>query len=242
MRIKLTIEYDGTLYSGWQIQENAITVQQVIEVAISSLTKETVKLTASGRTDAGVHALGQVAHFDTNSTIPPEKFKDAINSKLPNDIRIKKSELVGDDFSAMNSAKKKTYEYRFYLGEYSPLNSRYAFCVKNLDIPLMKKAVKRIVGTHDFEAFSVTGSPRKTTVRTIYKIKIEKKENFVSVFVTGNGFLYNMVRLICGALKAVSDKKITASDISKILETKKRPSSVIPLPANGLTLVEVNYD
>ena len=242
MRIKLTIEYDGTLYSGWQIQDNAITVQQVIEETISSLVKEKVKLTASGRTDAGVHALGQVAHFDTNSTIPPEKFKDAINSKLPSDIRIKKSELVGVEFSAMNSAKKKTYEYRFYVGEYSPLNSRYAYCVKDLDVSAMQEASKKIVGTHDFEVFSVTGSPRKSTVRTVYSINIEKKENFVSVFVTGNGFLYNMVRLISGALKAVSDKKITADDIEEMLKSKIRPSSVIPLPANGLTLVEVNYD
>ncbi len=242
MRIKLTIEYDGTEYAGWQIQPNEITVQQVIETAIFKITGEQVTLTASGRTDAGVHAKGQVAHFDTNANISPDRFKNAINSKLPNDIRILKSEEVDGEFNARYSAKKKTYEYRFYIGEKSPLKERYALNAEYLDIKSMKKCAKKIVGEHDFKCFCSSGSSVKTTVRTVYSIKINRDGDFISVFVTGNGFLYNMVRYIAGTLKAVSDKKISLKEVEEMLFSGVRLNAVTPLSAKGLTLKKVEYD
>lgn len=243
MRIKLTLSYDGTAYSGWQIQPNALSVQKTVEQAIFSLTNETVTVTASGRTDAGVHATAQTCHFDTACTIPPEKFYLALNTVLPPDVRAIRSEEVSEDFDARKSAKKKTYKYSFYFDSVeNPLKERYATLTdKNLNYREIKKAIKLIKGEHDFKAFSSTGSSVKTTVRTVYEIKMVKNRFGLEFYVTGSGFLYNMVRIIVGALIKVGKGKISLTNIKEMLTTGKRVVSIETLPAKGLTLVGVKY-
>ena len=174
MRVKLLISYDGTAYCGWQVQPNAITVQETIEKAIFELTGEKVRLTGSGRTDAGVHALGQVAHFDTNSSIPPEKFFLALNIHLPDDIKVIKSEKAEDDFHATRDAVKKTYRYSTYVSQsILPLKDRFAVQVEKMpDIQKMKETALILLGEHDFKCFNAAGGGAKTTVREIYSIQI----------------------------------------------------------------------
>lgn len=242
MRVKLLVEYDGTAFCGWQIQKNGRTVQQEIETAIKKVTGETVKVTGSGRTDSGVHAIGQVAHFDTQSTVPADKFTYAINGFLPSDIRVLKSESVSEDFHARYSAKAKTYQYKFFLSDIeNPLKTRYAVRVDALDLQKMIDGANAIVGEHDFKCFCATGSEVETTVRTVYGIDIKNADGFVTVTVRGNGFLYNMVRMIVGALKALSDGKIVVEDIKKSLLTGERLKNTATMPAKGLTLVNVEY-
>ena len=201
MRIKLTVSYDGTCYCGWQVQPNGISVQQTLEKAIELATGESVKVVGSGRTDAGVHAIGQVAHFDTESSIPPQKFFKAINVHLPSDVRVLNSQEVSD-FDARKSAKKKTYCYTAYFGEVEkPLKERYALFLDTIpDIEKMKSAAKLFIGKHDFKCFNASGGGAKTTVRTIYNIDIEFGDGQMKVYVCGNGFLYNMVRTLVGTL------------------------------------------
>ncbi len=243
MRIKLTVSYDGTNYCGWQVQPNGITVQQVLEDALFSATGERTRITGSGRTDAGVHAQGQVAHFETNSSIPPEKFYKALNAHLPDDIKVLKSELADDHFHACNSAKKKTYCYSLYMAEVeNPLKERYAVRVdENVNVEKMKEVAKLLVGEHDFKAFCASGSGAKTTVRTIYNIDIENVNGEIKILITGNGFLYNMVRIIVGTLIGVSKNEIGKADVQKMLTTGKRPQSIKTLLAKGLCLINVEY-
>ena len=244
MRIKLTVSYDGTSYCGWQVQPNKITVQQVLQDAISKATGENdIKVTGSGRTDAGVHAVGQIAHFDTKSSIPPHKFFKAINAHLPLDIRVKDSELVSDDFDARKTAKKKTYCYTLYFGEVEqPLKERYAtFIDRKTDIEKMRSAAKLFVGEHDFKCFNASGGGAKTTVRTIYNIDIEKKDDELKVLVTGNGFLYNMVRTLVGTLLSVGQGEKTEDYIRKMLITGDRNLCGKTLAAKGLCLMSVEY-
>lgn len=244
MRIKLTVSYDGTSYCGWQVQPNGITVQQVLQDAISKATGEKdIKVTGSGRTDAGVHAVGQIAHFDTKSSIPPQKFFKAINAHLPLDIRVKDSELVSDDFDARKTAKKKTYCYTLYFGEVEqPLKERYAtFIDRKIDIEKMRSAAKLFVGEHDFKCFNASGGGAKTTVRTIYNIDIEKKDDELKVLVTGNGFLYNMVRTLVGTLLSVGQGEKTEDYIRKMLITGDRNLCGKTLAAKGLCLMSVEY-
>lgn len=244
MRIKLTVSYDGTSYCGWQVQSNGISVQQVLQEAISITTGESdVKVIGSGRTDAGVHAVGQIAHFDTKSSIPPHKFFKAINVHLPIDIRVKDSELASDDFDARKSAKKKTYRYTLYLGEVEqPLKERYAtFVERKTDIEKMRSAAKLFVGEHDFKCFNASGGGAKTTVRTIYNIDIVEKDGDLKVFVTGNGFLYNMVRTLVGTILAVGQGEKTEEDILEMLKTGDRNLCGKTLSAKGLCLMSVEY-
>ena len=244
MRIKLTVSYDGTSYCGWQVQPNGITVQQVLQDAISKATGEKdIKVTGSGRTDAGVHAVGQIAHFDTKSSIPPQKIFKAINVHLPIDIRVKDSELASDDFDARKTAKKKTYCYTLYFGEVEqPLKERYAtFIDRKIDIEKMRSAAKLFVGEHDFKCFNASGGGAKTTVRTIYNIDIEKKDDELKVLVTGNGFLYNMVRTLVGTLLSVGQGEKTEDYIRKMLITGDRNLCGKTLAAKGLCLMSVEY-
>lgn len=246
MKIMLTLSYDGTAYCGWQTQKNGLSIQQVIEETLEKITGEKIKITGSGRTDAGVHAKGQTASFETNSTIPPEKYFKALNSLLPIDIRVTKSEQAKGDFDARKSAKRKTYAYTFYLGETeNPLVDRYAlFLEKTPDISLMQECLELFVGEKDFKCFKASGSGAKTTVRTIYSASIaEEKGNPTKLIlrVTGNGFLYNMVRMIVGALKALSDKKIDLQDIKNSLDSGERLKNTATLPAKALFLKEVKY-
>ncbi len=243
MRIKLVISYDGTNYHGYQIQPNGLSIQEVLESAIEKATGEKTTVTASGRTDAGVHANGQVCHFDTISTIPPERFYKAINTHLPSDIKVLSSCLVSDEFNARKSAKKKTYAYSFYISETElPLKERY-FChlEKAPDLERIKANKNLFVGEHDFKAFCTVGSSVKSTIRTIYSIEIEEGNNEFRILVTGSGFLYNMVRIIAGALIDIGYSRLQKEDILKAFETGKRDILGKTLPAKGLTLIKVEY-
>lgn len=243
MRIKLTISYDGTNYCGWQVQPNGVTVQQVLEDALKTATGESTRITGSGRTDAGVHAVGQVAHFDTESSIPPERFYKALNAHLPQDIRVIKSQLVDENFHACTTAKKKTYEYSLYFSEVEkPLKDRYAVKIdKKPDISVMKEFALELVGEHDFKAFCASGSGAKTTVRTVYAIDIDGENDDIKITVTGNGFLYNMVRIIVGTLLLAGYGELDKSALKDMLKTGKRPVAIKTLPAKGLCLKSVEY-
>lgn len=243
MRIKLCLSYDGTDFCGWQRQKNGVSVQQTVEDAVYNLTGEKVAVTASGRTDAGVHAKGQVAHFDTNANIPPEKIYKALNTFLPNGVKALSSEKASDDFDARKNAKRKTYEYSIYLSDTElPLKERYGARVYgDIDIEKMRSAAKLVEGEHDFKAFSATGGSVKTTVRTIFGITVEKSGEDIKIRVTGNGFLYNMVRIIAGALIKAGKSEIKESDILKALETGNRDLLGETLPAKGLCLLKVEY-
>ena len=221
MKVKLTISYDGTNYCGWQVQPDCTSIQQVLEDALFEITGERTRITGSGRTDAGVHALGQVAHFITASNVPAERFSRAFNIKLPDDIKVLSSERADDDFHAVASAKKKTYRYSVYVNHsILPLKDRYAVQIKKPpDIKKMKDCARVLLGEHDFKCMSASGGGAKTTVRTIYDIKIEQNNESIDFYVRGNGFLYNMVRIMVGTLIAVGTDKLELKDVEKMLET-----------------------
>ena len=247
MRIKLILSYDGTSFCGWQKQKNGVTVQQTVEDAVYSLTGERSTVTASGRTDAGVHAKRQVAHFDIKANIPPEKIYKALNTFLPDGVKALHSEQASDKFNARKSAKRKTYEYSLYISDVElPLKERYATRIYGaIDVGKMRSAARIIEGEHDFKAFSATGSSVKTTVRTVYAITVEKTGEDgqdIRIRVCGNGFLYNMVRIICGALVKIGKGEISENDIIKALETGERTLLGETLPAKGLCLLDVQYE
>lgn len=243
MRILLTISYDGTNFNGYQVQPEKRTVESELNDAIFKITGEKVKSIASGRTDSGVHALGQVVHFDTSSTIPPKNFKNALNTVLPSDIRVVKSKSVDGDFNARYSAKEKTYVYSVYYGDESPIKNRYKTYLKTTpNIQKMKEACKVLEGTHDFKCFLASGSSVKDTVRTIYSIKIIKRGRDIDFKVSGNGFLYNMVRIIVGTLIGVSDGRISLDDIKTALENGDRKKVGKTMPPQGLCLYSVSYE
>ncbi len=243
MRIKLTVSYDGTNYSGWQVQPNGVTVQEKLEDAVKAVTGETVRVTGSGRTDAGVHAVGQIAHFDTKSSVPPEKFYKALNVYLPEDIKVLKSARAEEDFNACTSAKKKTYAYCFYFSEVDlPLKERFSVRIeKTPDFAMMESAAEILVGKHDFKAFCSSGSGAKTTVRTVYGIEIKRFDSGMEVLVCGNGFLYNMVRIIVGTLLKVGYGEMNIDGVKEMLLTGNRAIGGKTLPAKGLRLEKVEY-
>lgn len=241
--IKLTIEYDGTNYQGWQKQKIGETIQGTLERAIEELIKEDVEVTGSSRTDSGVHAKGFIANFKTESTIPSNKFREALNYRLPEDIVILKSEEVSDDFHSRYSAKGKTYSYSIINRDVlSAIYRNYYYHVKKkLNTEAMKEACKYFIGTHDFNAFKSSGGSVKTTVRTITDLHIEQNGDLIKIYVTGDGFLYNMVRIIVGTLIMVGNNKIKPSEIKEIIDSKDRKKAGICVPANGLILEEVYY-
>ena len=243
MRIKITLSYDGTQYCGWQVQPEGITVQQVLEDALLRSTGTNSRVTGSGRTDSGVHAKGQVAHFDTDSTIPPERFYKALNVHLPSDVRVLSSERAPDDFHACRDVKKKTYEYSLYLSETElPLKERYAVRIdEGIDVHKMQSAAALLIGEHDFKAFCASGSSAKTTERTLFAVDILQSGCDIKVRVSGNGFLYNMVRIIVGTLLDVGYGKKTEKDILEMLNEKKRQRGGKTLPAKGLCLISAEY-
>lgn len=242
--IKLTIEYDGKCYNGWQKQPNKLNIQGEIERAIYNITKEEVDLIGSGRTDAGVHALGQVANFKTNSQISIEKLPLAINSQLKNSIVIKEAEEVNERFHSRYNAKRKTYRYiinNSKCGTAIYRNLEYSYPFK-LDAEKMKQASKYFEGEHDFKAFKSSGTSSKNSVRTIYKAIVKQEGEKIIIELTGNGFLYNMVRIISGTLLDVGLGKIQPEEIPEMIESKDRQRTGKTLPAHGLYLVEVKYD
>ncbi len=243
--IKLTIEYDGKDFNGWQRQPTKLNIQGTIEQAIKMVTGEDVDLTASGRTDAGVHAFGQVANFKTNSNIPIEKIPIALNSNLKKSIRIISAEEVDERFHSRLTCKRKTYRYVINNSEFSSAIYRNleTHIPQKLDVEKMKKAAKYFEGEHDFKAFKASGTSSKSSVRTIYKAEIlEMPNNRIYIELTGNGFLYNMVRIIAGTLVDVGTGKIKPEDIEKIIESKDRSLAGKTLQPNGLYLLEVNYE
>ena len=243
--IKLVIEYDGKEFNGWQKQPNKLNIQGEIERAIKQITGEEVDLTASGRTDAGVHALGQVANFKTNSNIPIEKIPIALNSNLKKSIVIKSAEEMEERFHSRLNCKRKTYRYIIN-------NSKYGIAIyrnlethipMKLDIQKMQEAVKYFEGEHDFKAFKASGTSSKSSVRTIYKAEvIDAGNERIYIELTGNGFLYNMVRIIAGTLVEVGLGKIEPNEIKTIIESKKRENAGKTLPPQGLYLVKVEYE
>jgi tRNA pseudouridine synthase A len=240
--IFLTISYDGTNYAGWQKQKKANTIQENIENAIYEITNERVNLIASGRTDSGVHAISQVANFTTSSTIRPENFYKAINTKLPNDIIVTSSKLVDDDFNSRFSAKKKTYMYQIYNNDIkNPFYDKYSMFVnQKLDIVAMKENINKIVGTYDFTSFYTKEKENpKNPIRTIYSANIEEEGKLIRITITGNGFLYNMVRIITGTLIDIGFNR--KEDILKILYEKDRQKAGATAKAKGLFLKSVEY-
>lgn len=242
--IKLTIEYDGKDFNGWQKQPNKLNIQGEIEQVISSITgEENIELNASGRTDAGVHALGQVANFKTNSNIPIEKIAIAINSRLKKSIVIKKAEEVDDRFHSRYNCKRKTYRYiinNSNNGTAIYRNLEY-YVPQKLDVLKMQEAVKYFEGEHDFKGFKASGTSSKSSVRIIYDAKVKQENDKVYIELTGNGFLYNMVRIIAGTLVDVGLGKTNVEDMGEILSSKDRSRAGKTLPPQGLYLVKVEY-
>lgn len=259
----LTVAYDGTNYSGWQFQPGKMTIEGVLNEELSRFLNEEIKVIGASRTDAGVHAEGAVCVFDTKSRIPGEKFSYALNQSLPEDIVIRKSEEVDATFHPRKIATKKTYRYSIWHDEFPlPTNSRYTHWVyTGLDVEAMKEAAKYFVGEHDFKGFCSANTQAETTVRTLYDVAVCAKEiaesgqtcpesgqtctesrrtyhGRIDIFVTGNGFLYNMVRIIAGTLIEVGQGKIIPSDIPSILESGDRSLAGNTAPAKGLTLVK----
>lgn len=241
--IKLTIEYDGKDFNGWQKQPNKLNIQGEIERAIEEITGEQVDLYGSGRTDAGVHSLGQVANFKTNSKLPIEKVAIAINSKLKKSIRIKKAEEVSENFHSRYNCHKK--KYRYIINNSSQGSAIYRgleyHVSQKLNVEEMKKAIKFFEGEHDFKAFKSSGTSSKSSVRTIYNAELKQNGERIIIELTGNGFLYNMVRIISGTLLEVGLGNIKAEDIPNIIENKDRKMAGKTLPPHGLYLVEVMY-
>lgn len=229
---------------GWQKQSSKLNIQGEIERAIGKITGEEVELNASGRTDAGVHSLGQVANFKTNSKIPIEKFPIALNTKLKKSIRILKAEEVEERFHSRYNCKKKTYRYIINNSENGTAiyrNLEYNFSQK-LDVKKMQEAVKYFIGEHDFKGFKASGTSSKSSVRTIYSANVYKENEKIIIELTGNGFLYNMVRIISGTLVDVGIGKIKPDEIEDIIKSGNRERAGKTLPPQGLYLVNVEYE
>lgn len=241
--IRLMIEYEGTAYAGWQVQENAVSIQQIIEEAIRAVTGEKSRLTGSGRTDSGVHARGQVANFFTHSKIPAERLGYALNASLPADIRIVKASEADLSFHARYHAKKKEYRYTLHTGPHgTALDRRICVHVRGpLDMEAVKKATGYLTGTHDFAAFRGAGSGVKTTVRSIYRAEWTGEGDKLFFDIVGNGFLYNMVRIIVGTLLEVGRGKRPPEDMVHLLAPAKRDDAGPTAPAKGLCLTRVYY-
>ena len=242
-KICLTIQYNGKNFCGWQKQKNKRTVQNVLEDKISVLLKEDITLFASGRTDSGVHAICQTAHFETNSDFDLNKLPFAINDGLESDVSVLKAKEVSKNFHARYSAKKKTYLYKTYLSKIKkPLKNGFITQISyDLNINKMKEGAKFFLGEHNFSAFCSSNSSVKNFVRTIYDLKIKKVSDEIHFKITGNGFLYNMVRIIVGTLIDVGTEKISPNEVLKIIESKNRKKAGKTMPAYGLYLYKILY-
>lgn len=244
-RFALLLQYDGTAYAGWQRQANAPSVQGTVEQALSKMCKQKVTLIGCSRTDAGVHARQHVSHFEADCRVPPEKIPLALATLLPDDISCLDAALTDKDFHARFSPKGKQYSYYIWNNRRrAALLSRYSLAEgRPLNLQAMREAAELIVGTHDFRCFMAAGSSAKTTVRTIYKLEITGESGgLIRLCIAGNGFLYNMVRIIAGTLLYVGLGKLEARDVAVMLELGHRPLAGKTVPAKGLFLDEVYYD
>lgn len=242
-RVRLIVEYDGTAYAGWQRQENALAVQQVLEEHLCRLTGEDIRVTGSSRTDAGVHALAQNVHFDTCTRIPSEKISFALNTTLPRDIRVRASMDAAADFHARYRATGKVYRYAIHNARHEGALGRYtqAHVALALDIARMQREAEAMIGHHDFAAFAAAGSIVKDTRRTVYNVRVTREAERVEMYVHGDGFLYNMVRILAGTLIEVGTGKRAAGAIEKALCSHSRLDLGMTAPAKGLTLMDVFY-
>lgn len=242
-RIKLTIAYDGTNYCGWQVQPNGITVEEVINKALCKLTGEDIAVIGASRTDSGVHALGNVAVFDSATSIPPERIAMALNQRLPDDIVIVKSEEVATDFHPRYCDCEKTYEYHI-INTRTPIPTKRLtnyFVSYDLDVERMQQAADYLVGEHDFVSFCNVRTQVEDTVRTVTELEVLREGEEITIRISGNGFLYNMVRIIVGTLVRVGRGFYTPVKVKEILEAKDRKAAGVTAPAHGLMLVEIRY-
>lgn len=244
-RIRLIAEYDGTNYVGWQIQPNGASIQEVIEKNLPALTHENIRVHGCGRTDSGVHALAYVLHFDTNCRIPADKFPYALNVSLPPDIRIKYGdEPQNPNFHSRFDVKRKHYRYTILCDKHaSAFNRNTALHVhQNLDFDKMQRAAKLILGEHDFAAFKAEGTTLKSTVRTIYTSQWSRNGNYLYFDICGNGFMYNMVRILVGTMLEIGKGYKDEVIMQTALTTCDRKTAGSTAPAHGLTMTRVEYD
>lgn len=243
-RIMLTVAYDGTNYHGWQIQPSVSTIEGLLNEKLSFVLNEDISVIGASRTDSGVHAYGNVAVFDTDTRIPAEKISYAVNRYLPDDIKIQDSKEVWHDFHPRHCDCRKTYEYRIYNARFqNPVYDRYShFEYKELDIEFMRKAAEYLVGEHDFKSFCSAGSQVEDTKRVIYKITIVKEGYLIRILITGNGFLYNMVRIIAGTLIKAGNYSIPPEEMEKIIFSCDRSYAGPTAPAKGLILNEICFN
>lgn len=242
-RILLTVEYDGTAYAGWQRQLNGLAVQQVLEEALHRATGECITVTGASRTDAGVHALGQAVHFDTASSIPPEKYPFVLNTMLPRDVRVLSGREVPPDFHARFMTCGKQYTYRI-------INSRHGSAIRRnththvpvpLDMSPMERAAQTLLGKHDFAAFQASGGTAKTTVRTIYRADLIREGDEITLTIEGDAFLYNMVRIIAGTLIEIGQHRRGEDAFTRAISSGSRLDLGVTAPPHGLELTRVDY-
>jgi len=239
-RIRLTVAYDGTNYHGWQLQPNGITIESELNRCLSQLLGEDIRVIGASRTDAGVHALCNIAVFDTTTKMQGEKISYALNQRLPEDIRIQKSEVTTDNWHPRRIDSRKTYEYRIYRAQFPmPVKRLYSlFTYHQLDTGKMQEAAAYLSGEHDFKSFCQVNSQTETTIRTIYSAEVLEQEDDLVIRICGNGFLYNMVRIIAGTLLDVGQGKSDPIDMASIIEAKDRSMAGPTAPAHGLTLTK----
>lgn len=243
MRVKLVVAYEGTNYCGWQIQPNGITIEQVLNETLSSLLGEEITVTGASRTDAGVHSMGNVAVFETHTKMPAEKISFALNQRLPEDIVVQESCQVPEDFHPRFSKSRKTYEYRILNCRFrQPLERRTSYFYHYpLDVSAMQKAAAYLVGEHDFTSFASVHAQTNTYVRMIYALDVVREGDMIRIRVQGNGFLYNMVRIIAGTLIQVGAGIKKPEDMESILAGKDRELAGPTAPAHGLTMIGLEY-
>ncbi len=243
-RVRLRVAYDGTAYHGWQYQENAVTIEEKLHEAIMALTGEDVLIIGASRTDAGVHALGNIAVFDTDSPIPADKFVYALNQYLPEDIRIMASDETDAYWHPRHVNSRKTYEYRIYNDKFmlptKRLYSYYSYI--NYDVERMECAAQMLIGEHDFASFCQAGAQVSTTVRTVYDCSVHKEGCEIIIRITGNGFLYNMVRIIAGTLMEIGSGRYEPGKMKEILDSCDRQKAGPTAPPQGLTLIKYEFE
>ncbi|NLZ38984.1 MAG: tRNA pseudouridine(38-40) synthase TruA [Firmicutes bacterium] len=240
--IKLILSYDGTNYCGFQRQKNGITIQEKLEQAIQTVFGKAIRLTAAGRTDAGVHALGQVVNFRVATSIPIDRIPYALNANLPKDIIVRSAEIVPADFHARYSAKSKVYRYTIDNAEYPRVFTRhYSFHIGYpLNLALMQEAAEALLGKHDFKSFMASGSSVQTTERHLMRLDVEERQQYIEITAEANGFLYNMVRIIVGTLIEVGRGK-RPPDLTPVLKARNRAAAGWTAPPHGLVMLEVKY-
>lgn len=242
-RVRLIVAYDGTNYHGWQVQPGVITIESELNRCLSALLQEEIQVIGASRTDSGVHALGNVAVFDTTARMPAEKISYALNQRLPEDIRIQKSEEVAADWHPRHCDSRKTYEYHIYRGEFPmPVKRLYALhTYHKLNVEQMREAAVYLEGEHDFKSFCQNGAQVESTVRTVYKVEVVENGAELIIRVCGNGFLYNMVRIIVGTLLEVGKGKRMPEEMKCIIEAKDRVTAGPTAPAHGLLLYKYEF-